>query len=33
MPNSAQFIRQPAVFSDRWVRGAIFYYVLEHLGA
>ncbi len=32
MPNSAQFVQQPAVFSDRWERGAIFYYVLEYLG-
>lgn len=32
LPNNAVFIRQPAVFSDRWVNGAIFYYVLEQLG-
>ncbi len=32
MPSSAQFVRQPAVFSDRWVSGAVLYYVLEHLG-
>lgn len=32
MPNSARFVQQPAVFSDRWVSGAIFYYVLEQLG-
>mgnify|MGYP001564833008 FL=1 len=32
MPSSAQFVRQPAVFSDRWMSGAIFYYVLEQLG-
>lgn len=31
LPESAKFIRQPAVFSDRWVNGAIFYYVLEQL--
>jgi hypothetical protein len=31
LPSSAQFIRQPAVFSDRWINGAIFYYVLEQL--
>ncbi|HIM58625.1 MAG TPA: thiol:disulfide interchange protein DsbA/DsbL [Gammaproteobacteria bacterium] len=30
-PDSVVFIRQPAVFSDRWVNGAIFYYVLEQL--
>ena len=31
LPESAKFIRQPAVFSDRWINGAIFYYVLEQL--
>jgi thiol:disulfide interchange protein DsbA len=38
LPNNAEFIRQPAVFlrqpavlPDRWVEGAIFYYVLESL--
>jgi thiol:disulfide interchange protein DsbA len=31
-PGSVEFIRQPAVFSDRWVNGAIFYYVLEEIG-
>ncbi|MDG2353732.1 MAG: thiol:disulfide interchange protein DsbA/DsbL [Gammaproteobacteria bacterium] len=31
LPESAKFIRQPAVLSDRWVNGAIFYYVLEQL--
>jgi thiol-disulfide isomerase/thioredoxin len=31
LPDNAEFIRQPAVFSDRWVGGAIFYYVLEDL--
>ena len=31
LPNNAEFIRQPAVFSDRWAKGAIFYYVLEEL--
>ncbi len=32
LPDSAKFVRQPAVFSDRWKNGAIFYYVLEQLG-
>ena len=32
LPDSAVFIRQPAVFSERWKNGAIFYYVLEQLG-
>jgi len=32
LPDSAVFIRQPAVFSARWKNGAIFYYVLEQLG-
>jgi thiol:disulfide interchange protein DsbA len=31
LPSHAAFIRQPAVFSDRWINGAIFYYVLEQL--
>lgn len=31
-PNQAQFVRQPAVFSDKWVSGAIYYHVLEQLG-
>ena len=31
LPNNTTFIRQPAVFSDRWINGAIFYYVLEQL--
>ena len=31
LPSSAKFIRQPAVFSERWENGAIFYYVLEQL--
>ena len=31
LPNNTAFIRQPAVFSDRWINGAIFYYVLEQL--
>ncbi|KAA0447049.1 MAG: thiol:disulfide interchange protein DsbA/DsbL [Candidatus Thioglobus sp.] len=31
-PESAQFIRQPAVFSQKWVSGAIYYYLLEQLG-
>jgi thiol:disulfide interchange protein DsbA len=29
---SVEFIRQPAVFSERWANGAIFYYVLEEIG-
>lgn len=32
LPSNTVFIRQPAVFSDRWINGAIFYYVLEQLG-
>jgi thiol:disulfide interchange protein DsbA len=32
LPDSAKFVRQPAVFSDRWKNGAVFYYVLEQLG-
>ena len=32
IPSSANFVRQPAVFSARWKNGAIFYYVLEQLG-
>ena len=32
LPANTQFVRQPAVFSDRWMNGAIFYYVLEQLG-
>ncbi|HCA68654.1 MAG TPA: disulfide bond formation protein DsbA, partial [Gammaproteobacteria bacterium] len=31
LPESAVFIRQPAVFSDRWESGAKYYYVLEQL--
>ncbi len=31
MSDSAKFIRQPAVFSERWENGAIFYYVLAQL--
>lgn len=31
LPNNAQFIRQPAVFSNRWMKGATFYFVLEQL--
>ena len=31
-PDNVSFILQPAVFSDRWVSGAIFYYVLVELG-
>ena len=32
LPNNTAFIRQPAVFSERWERGAKFFYVLEQLG-
>ncbi|MBC8494485.1 MAG: thiol:disulfide interchange protein DsbA/DsbL [Candidatus Thioglobus sp.] len=32
LPSNVDFVRQPAVFSDRWINGAIFYYVLEQLG-
>jgi thiol:disulfide interchange protein DsbA len=32
LPSNAEFIRQPAVFSDRWAKGAIFYYALKELG-
>ena len=32
IPNTAEFVHQPAVLSERWVNGAIFYYVLEGLG-
>lgn len=32
MPANAEFIRQPAVYADRWEAGAIFYFVLEELG-
>ncbi|SMN15211.1 Periplasmic thiol:disulfide interchange protein DsbA [uncultured Candidatus Thioglobus sp.] len=32
LPNDVEFIRQPAVFSQRWENGAIFYYALEKLG-
>ena len=31
MDSRAEFIRQPAVFSDKWQSGAIFYFVLRHL--
>ncbi len=31
-PKSVQFVPQPAIFSKRWINGAIFYYVLEQLG-
>jgi thiol:disulfide interchange protein DsbA len=31
MDASATFIRQPAVFSKRWVNGAVFFYTLEKL--
>ncbi len=32
LPATAEFVRQPAVFSKRWETGAFFYYVLEELG-
>jgi thiol:disulfide interchange protein DsbA len=32
IPSSANFVRQPAIFSERWKKGANFYYVLEKLG-
>jgi thiol:disulfide interchange protein DsbA len=31
LPNNVEFIQQPAVFSQRWAQGAIFYYVLDEL--
>ena len=31
-PNTVEFVRHPAVLSERWMSGAIFYYVLEQLG-
>ncbi len=31
-PKGVDFVLQPAVFSERWLSGAIFYYVLEELG-
>lgn len=31
-PDVVSFVRQPAVFSKRWVNGAIFYFVLLELG-
>ncbi|CAC9435262.1 Periplasmic thiol:disulfide interchange protein DsbA [uncultured Gammaproteobacteria bacterium] len=31
LPANVQFIRQPAMYSDRWAKGAIFYFVLEEL--
>ncbi len=31
LPSNAQFLRQPAMFSERWLNGAIFYFVLEEL--
>jgi thiol:disulfide interchange protein DsbA len=33
LPDNAEFIRQPAVFSGRWVEGAIFYYINVDLNA
>jgi len=32
LTDDAEFVRQPAVFSERWEKGAVFYYVLTHLG-
>lgn len=29
---SIEFVRQPAVFSKRWISGAVYFYVLEELG-
>ncbi|SMN12401.1 Periplasmic thiol:disulfide interchange protein DsbA [uncultured Candidatus Thioglobus sp.] len=31
LSDDAEFVRHPAVFSDKWAKGAIFYYVLEEL--
>lgn len=31
LPANAQFIRQPAMYSDRWASGTVFYFVLEEL--
>ncbi|MDC9714640.1 MAG: thiol:disulfide interchange protein DsbA/DsbL [Gammaproteobacteria bacterium] len=31
LPANAEFVSQPAVFSKRWKKGAIFYFVLEEL--
>ena len=31
LPANAQFVRQPAMYSDRWSSGAVFYFVLEEL--
>lgn len=31
LPKNTEFVRQPAVFSERWENGAIFYFVLEEL--
>ncbi len=31
LPANAEFVQQPAVFSKRWKKGAIFYFVLEEL--
>ncbi len=30
-PDNVEFVRHPAVFSERWAKGAVFYYVLEQL--
>jgi len=32
LTDKAEFVRQPAVFSERWEKGAIFFYILKHLG-
>ncbi|MCS5591141.1 MAG: thiol:disulfide interchange protein DsbA/DsbL [Gammaproteobacteria bacterium] len=32
LTDKAEFVRQPAVFSERWEKGAVFFYVLKHLG-
>ncbi|WXU00401.1 MAG: Thiol:disulfide interchange protein DsbA [Catillopecten margaritatus gill symbiont] len=31
LPANAEFVQQPAVFSKRWKKGAVFYFVLEEL--
>ena len=31
LTDKAAFVRQPAVFSERWEKGAVFFYVLKHL--
>jgi len=32
LTDKAAFVRQPAIFSERWEKGAIFFYILKHLG-